>query len=119
MLVGPHAHVNGATIEDEVFLATGAAVFPGATVGHGAEVRIHGVVQVNTTLEPGERWKLPVTLRADETATLSVPRRLRGRVGLVFTHATQARVLRRGVRAADTSMPRMRACAYRLGTRRA
>lgn len=53
VLVGPHAHVNGATIEDEVFLATGAAVFPGATVGHGAEVRIHGVVHVNSTLSAG------------------------------------------------------------------
>jgi hypothetical protein len=49
----------------------------------------------------GHGWKLPVTLKADETATLSVPRRLRGRVGLVFTHATQSRVWRRGVRAAD------------------
>ena len=53
MLVGPHAHVNGATIGDEAFIATGASVFPGATVGAGAEVRINGVVQVNTTLEPG------------------------------------------------------------------
>ena len=53
VLVGPHAHVNGATIEDEVFLATGAAVFPGARVGHGAEVRIHGVVHVNSALGAG------------------------------------------------------------------
>lgn len=53
VLVGPHAHVNGATIGDEAFIATGASVFPGATVGRGAEVRINGVVQVNTTLEPG------------------------------------------------------------------
>jgi carbonic anhydrase/acetyltransferase-like protein (isoleucine patch superfamily) len=53
VLVGPHAHVNGARIEDEVFLATGASVFPGATIGRGAEVRIHGVVQVDTRIEPG------------------------------------------------------------------
>src|SRR3954467_4369142 len=33
VLVGPHAHVNGAVIEDGAFLATGAAIFPGATVG--------------------------------------------------------------------------------------
>src|SRR3954468_23912485 len=26
VLVGPHAHVNGATIEDEVFVATGASL---------------------------------------------------------------------------------------------
>ena len=37
----------------------------------------------------GHGWKLPVTLLADETATLSVPRRLRGRVGLVFTIAAE------------------------------
>ncbi|MEU2202169.1 gamma carbonic anhydrase family protein [Isoptericola sp. NPDC019482] len=53
VLVGPHAHVNGSTVEDEVFVATGAALFPGSRIGAGAEVRIHGVVQVNTVLEPG------------------------------------------------------------------
>jgi gamma-carbonic anhydrase len=53
VLVGPHAHVNGATIEDEAFLGTGASVFPGATVGHGAEVRINGVVHVNSALGAG------------------------------------------------------------------
>ena len=53
VLVGPQAHVNGARIGDGCFVATGAALFPGCTLGAGAEVRIHGVVQVNTTLEPG------------------------------------------------------------------
>jgi carbonic anhydrase/acetyltransferase-like protein (isoleucine patch superfamily) len=53
VLVGPHAHVNGAMIEDEAFLATGVSVFPGATVGHGAEVRINGVVHVNSSLGAG------------------------------------------------------------------
>jgi carbonic anhydrase/acetyltransferase-like protein (isoleucine patch superfamily) len=53
VLVGPHAHVNGAVVEDGVFLATGAAVFPGAVVGAGSEVRIHGVVHVNSKLAPG------------------------------------------------------------------
>jgi carbonic anhydrase/acetyltransferase-like protein (isoleucine patch superfamily) len=53
VLVGPHAHVNGARVDDEAFLATGASVFPGARIGRGAEVRINGVVQVNTRLEPG------------------------------------------------------------------
>ena len=53
VLVGPHAHVNGTTIEDGCFIATGAALFPGAVVGAGSEVRIHGVVQVNTVLPPG------------------------------------------------------------------
>jgi gamma-carbonic anhydrase len=48
VLVGPHAHVNGATVGDAVFLATGTSVFPGARIGAGAEIRINGVVQVNT-----------------------------------------------------------------------
>jgi carbonic anhydrase/acetyltransferase-like protein (isoleucine patch superfamily) len=50
VLVGPHAHVNGATIEEGVFLATGTSVFPGARIGTGAEIRINGVVQVNTVV---------------------------------------------------------------------
>src|SRR3954469_13718101 len=53
VLVGPHAHVNGAVVEDGVFLATGAAVFPGAVVGAKSEVRIHAVVHVNSKLAPG------------------------------------------------------------------
>src|SRR4051812_5294329 len=52
VLVGPHAHVNGAVVEDGAFLATGAAVFPGATVGAASEVRIHAVVHVNSRLAP-------------------------------------------------------------------
>ena len=53
VLVGPHAHVNGATLEDEVFLATGTSVFPGARIGRGAEVRINAIVHVNSTLASG------------------------------------------------------------------
>ena len=53
VLVGPHAHVNGATVEDEVFIATGAALFPGAVAGMGAELRIHSVLHVNSHLAPG------------------------------------------------------------------
>ena len=53
VLVGPHAHVNGATVGSNVFLATGSSVFMGATVGDGAEVRINGVVHVNTAVAVG------------------------------------------------------------------
>jgi gamma-carbonic anhydrase len=53
VLIGPHAHVNGARIGAEAFVATGAALFPGATIGERAEVRIHGVVQVNSTIPDG------------------------------------------------------------------
>lgn len=53
VMVGPHAHVNGSTVEDEAFIATGASLFPGSLIGAGAEVRINGVVQVNTVIDPG------------------------------------------------------------------
>ena len=53
VLVGPHAHLNGALVEDGAFLATGAAVSPGAVVGAGSEVRIHAVVHVNSRLASG------------------------------------------------------------------
>ena len=52
-LVGPNAHVVGCTIENEVFLATGCAVFHGAHIGGGSEVRIHGVVHLKTRLVSG------------------------------------------------------------------
>jgi gamma-carbonic anhydrase len=53
VLVGPHAHVNGAVIGEGSFLATGASLFPGVRLGRGVEVRINGVVHVNTGLEDG------------------------------------------------------------------
>ena|SRR5690349_11702695 len=53
VLVGPHAHVNGAVVGEGSFLATGAGLFPGAELGRGVEVRINGVVHVNTTLPDG------------------------------------------------------------------
>lgn len=54
VLVGPHAHLNGCQIGDEVFVATGASVFPGARVGTGAELRINAVVHVNTVVGTGQ-----------------------------------------------------------------
>ncbi len=52
-VVGPNSHVVGAEIDDEVFVATGAAVFHGAYIGRGSEVRINGIVHLRTRLEPG------------------------------------------------------------------
>jgi len=52
-LVGPNAHVVGCRIEDEVFIATGAAIFHGAQVGRGSEVRVNAVVHLKTRLAPG------------------------------------------------------------------
>jgi carbonic anhydrase/acetyltransferase-like protein (isoleucine patch superfamily) len=53
-LVGPNAHVVGCTVEDQVFIATGAAIFHGARLGTGCEVRINGVVHIKTVIAPGE-----------------------------------------------------------------
>ena len=50
VLVGPGGYVSGATVADEVFLATRATVFNGARIGRGAEVRINGVVHLRTVL---------------------------------------------------------------------
>ena len=53
-LVGPNAHLVGCTLEDEVFIATGASVFHAAHVGRGSEVRINAVVHLRTRLSPGQ-----------------------------------------------------------------
>jgi carbonic anhydrase/acetyltransferase-like protein (isoleucine patch superfamily) len=52
-LVGPNSHVVGAAIGDEVFIATGAAVFHGAVVGERAVIRINGTVHIRSRLEAG------------------------------------------------------------------
>jgi carbonic anhydrase/acetyltransferase-like protein (isoleucine patch superfamily) len=53
VLVGPHAHVNGASVADGCFLATGCALFPGSRLGENVEIRINGVVHANTSLPSG------------------------------------------------------------------
>ena len=53
VMIGPHAHVNGARVEDEVFVATGAAMFPGSVAEVGAELRVNSVLQVNSRLAAG------------------------------------------------------------------
>lgn len=50
VLVGPRAYLSGCTVADNVFLATGATVFNGTTIGERAEVRINGTVHVNTAI---------------------------------------------------------------------
>ena len=52
VLVGPHTHLNGTTVEDEVFVATGVSI-PGSVAGTGSELRINSVLHVNSRLEPG------------------------------------------------------------------
>ena len=52
VLVGPHAHLTGCDIADNVFLATGSTVFNGARIGAGSTVRINGIVHLMTELPP-------------------------------------------------------------------
>ena len=52
-LIGPVSHVVGCRIEDEVFIATGAAIFHGAELGKGSEIRVNGVVHLKTRLSAG------------------------------------------------------------------
>ncbi len=52
VLVGPHTHLNGTTIDDEVFVATGVSMFPGSHAGRGCELRINSVLHVNSELSP-------------------------------------------------------------------
>jgi carbonic anhydrase/acetyltransferase-like protein (isoleucine patch superfamily) len=53
VLIGPHPHVNGATVQVEVFVATGASLFPGAVAGAGSELRIDSVLHINSRPAPG------------------------------------------------------------------
>jgi len=52
-LIGPNAHVVGCKIEDEVFIATGAAIFHAARLGKGSEIRVNAVVHLKTHLPAG------------------------------------------------------------------
>jgi len=54
VLIGPNTHVVGCTVEDNVFIATGASVFHGAKLCKGSEVRINGVVHIKTILPENE-----------------------------------------------------------------
>jgi carbonic anhydrase/acetyltransferase-like protein (isoleucine patch superfamily) len=55
VLIGPHASVSGATIGDEVFIATGAMVFNGARMGAASSVALGGAVHIGCRLESGMR----------------------------------------------------------------
>ncbi len=52
-LIGARTALYGCAVEDQVFLATGVTVFHGAHIESGSEVRINGVVHVNTRLAAG------------------------------------------------------------------
>jgi len=52
VLVGPHAHLNGTQVGDEVFIATGVSMFAGSVAGARCELRINSVLHVNSVLAP-------------------------------------------------------------------
>lgn len=53
VLIGPFSHLSGCRIDEEVFFATGSTIFNGAHIKKGSEIRINGVVHVNSVLAPG------------------------------------------------------------------
>ena len=53
VLIGPHAYLTGCTVEDNVFIATGASVFNMAVLKTGSEVRINAIVHIRTVLPAG------------------------------------------------------------------
>lgn len=72
VLIGPHTHLNGAQVEDEVFIATGASLFPGSRAHAGCELRINSVLHVNSVLPP--ETVLPIGwIAAGDPATLFSP----------------------------------------------
>jgi carbonic anhydrase/acetyltransferase-like protein (isoleucine patch superfamily) len=52
-IIGPHAYVSGASIEDGCFIASGSRVFNGARMGKGSGVALNAIVHVGTVLAPG------------------------------------------------------------------
>jgi carbonic anhydrase/acetyltransferase-like protein (isoleucine patch superfamily) len=52
VLVGPHSHLTGCVISDEVFIATGAMVFNGAQMGRASSVALGGTVHIGAVVPP-------------------------------------------------------------------
>jgi carbonic anhydrase/acetyltransferase-like protein (isoleucine patch superfamily) len=48
VLIGPHAHIAGATLNGCAFVATGASIFNGAVLEEGVVVAINAVVHIGT-----------------------------------------------------------------------
>jgi carbonic anhydrase/acetyltransferase-like protein (isoleucine patch superfamily) len=55
VLAGPHSHLTGCGISDEVFIGTGARVFNGAQMGRASSVAIGGTVHIGCVVPPGAR----------------------------------------------------------------
>jgi len=52
VLAGPHSHLTGCGISDEVFIATGARVFNGAHMGRASSVALGGTVHIGCVVPP-------------------------------------------------------------------
>lgn len=53
VLIGPHAHLSGCTVEDNVFIATGVSIFNGAVLESRSVARINCIVHINSVLKSG------------------------------------------------------------------
>lgn len=53
VLVGPHAHLSGCTVHNNVFIATGVSIFNGAVLEERSVARINCIVHINTVLTAG------------------------------------------------------------------
>ncbi|NYJ04940.1 gamma carbonic anhydrase family protein [Petropleomorpha daqingensis] len=53
VLVGPHAHLTGCTVDGDARIATGAMLYNGAHLERGADVEVGAVVHVNTRVPVG------------------------------------------------------------------
>jgi carbonic anhydrase/acetyltransferase-like protein (isoleucine patch superfamily) len=52
VLAGPHSHLTGCGIADEVFIATAARVFNGAQLGRASSVALGGTVHIGCVVPP-------------------------------------------------------------------
>ena len=55
VLAGPHTQLTGCTLADEVFLAAGAMVLPGAHLGRAASIAAGAVVHLGAIVAPQAR----------------------------------------------------------------
>ena len=55
VLAGPHAQLTGCAVADEVFIAAGAMVLPGAHLGRAASVAAGAVVHLGAIVAPAAR----------------------------------------------------------------
>jgi carbonic anhydrase/acetyltransferase-like protein (isoleucine patch superfamily) len=52
ILVGPHAHVSGAHVKSNCFIATGATLFNGSVIGEGSLIAVNSIVHIECHCPP-------------------------------------------------------------------